>query len=98
MFRNETVVFTGTLASMTRKQAQDLVRSLGGKVQSSLSKKTTLLVIGRSNLDLFEQDPRSLKLKNAEDLQKKGVPLKKLSEEDFITLAINQLQSKLNKP
>lgn len=98
MFRNETVVFTGTLASMTRKQAQDLVRSLGGQVQLSVSKKTTLLVIGRSNVDLFEHDPRSLKLKNAEDLQKKGVPLKKLSEEDFITLAINQLQSKLNKP
>lgn len=97
MIRNETVVFTGTLASMTRKQAQDLVRSLGGQVQFSVSKKTTLLVIGRSNLDLFEQDSRSLKLKNAEELQKKGVPLKKISEENFITLAINQLQSKVNK-
>lgn len=97
MIRYETVVFTGTLASMTRKQAQNLVRSLGGQVQYSVSKKTTLLVIGRSNLDLFEQDPRSLKLKHAEELQKKDVPLKKISEEDFINLAITQLQFKLNK-
>jgi len=97
MIRNETVVFTGTLASMTRKQAQALVRSLGGQIQYSVSKKTTILVIGRSNLNLFEQDPRSLKLKHAEELQKKGVSLKKISEEDFITLAITQLQSKLNK-
>ncbi len=97
MIRNETVVFTGTLASMSRKQAQDLVRSLGGQVQYSVSKKTTLLVIGRSNLDLFKQDPRSLKLKNAEELQEKGVPLKKISEEEFINLVITQLHSKINK-
>lgn len=97
MLRNETVVFTGTLASMTRKQAQALVRSLGGQVQSSVSKKTTILVIGKSNLDLFEQDSRSLKLKHAANLQNKGFLLKKLGEEEFIKLAIAQLQSKLNE-
>lgn len=97
MIRNETVVFTGKLASMNRKQAQDLVRSLGGQVQYSVSKKTTILVIGRSNLDLFEQDPRSLKLKHAEELQDQGVPLIKMGEEEFIRLAIAQLQSKLNE-
>ncbi|WP_208560326.1 BRCT domain-containing protein [Marinilactibacillus kalidii] len=97
MIRNETVVFTGKLASMTRKQAQNLVWSLGGQVQYSVSKKTTLLVIGRRNLDLFEQDPRSLKLKHAEELQDKGECLQKLTEEEFVRLAITQLQSKINK-
>lgn len=82
---------------MTRTQAQALVRSLGGQNQNSVSKKTTVLVIGRSNLDLFEQDPRSLELKHADELHDKGVPLKKISEEEFIKLAITQLQSKINK-
>ncbi|MDN6293858.1 MAG: BRCT domain-containing protein [Lactococcus lactis] len=97
MIRNKTVVFTGTLSSMTRKQAQTLVRSLGGQIQYGVSKKTTILVIGRSNFNLFEQDHRSLKLKYAEELQDKGVPLKKMGEEEFIKLAIAQLQSKLNE-
>ena len=97
MLQNETVVFTGTLASMTRKQAQTLVRSLGGQVQYSVSKKTTILVIGRSTLDLFEQDSRSLKLKHAEELQDKGFSLKKMGEEEFIKPSIAQLQSKLNE-
>ncbi|MDN6317977.1 MAG: BRCT domain-containing protein [Staphylococcus equorum] len=97
MLQNETVVFTGTLASMTRKQAQALVRSLGGQVQYSVSKKTTILVIGRSTLDLFEQDSRSLKLKHAEELQDKGFSLKKMGEEEFIKPSIAQLQSKLNE-
>lgn len=97
MLQNETVVFTGTLASMTRKQAQALVRSLGGQVQYSVSKKTTILVIGRSTLNLFEQDSRSLKLKHAEELQDKGFSLKKMGEEEFIKPSIAQLQSKLNE-
>lgn len=97
MIRNETVVFTGKLASMTRKQAQNLVRSLGGQVQYSVSKKTTLLVIGKSNLDLFEQDQRSLKLKHAEEFQDIGIQLKKITEDEFIRLAITQLQSKINR-
>ena len=97
MLQNETVVFTGTLASMTRKQAQTLVRSLGGQVQYSVSKKTTILVIWRSTLDLFEQDSRSLKLKHAEELQDKGFSLKKMGEEEFIKPSIAQLQSKLNE-
>ncbi|WP_225745009.1 BRCT domain-containing protein [Marinilactibacillus sp. Marseille-P9653] len=97
MIRNETVVFTGKLASMTRKQAQNLVRSLGGQVQYSVSQKTTLLVIGRSNLDLFEPDSRSLKLKHAEELQNRGLELKKIIEDEFIRLAIIQLQSKINR-
>ena len=96
MIRNETVVFTGKLASMTRKQAQVLVQSLGGHVQYSVSKKTTLLVIGISNLDLFEPDPRSLKLKYAEKFQDRGIQLEKITEEEFIRLAINQLHSKIS--
>jgi DNA ligase (NAD+) len=41
-----TVVLTGTLASTTRDEAADAIRALGGKVSSSVSKKTRFVVAG----------------------------------------------------
>jgi DNA ligase (NAD+) len=46
MLTGLTIVVTGKLEGMSRPQAEDLVRELGGKVGSSVSKSTTLLVIG----------------------------------------------------
>jgi DNA ligase (NAD+) len=39
-------VITGTLASMSRDEAQRALEALGGKVTGSVSKKTTYLVTG----------------------------------------------------
>ncbi len=44
----KTVVVTGTLATMGRKEAQELVKSLGGKITSTVSAKTNLLIVGES--------------------------------------------------
>ncbi|MDP6041191.1 MAG: helix-hairpin-helix domain-containing protein, partial [Candidatus Latescibacteria bacterium] len=44
----KTVVVTGTLSRWGRQQAQDLIRALGGKPTSSVSKKTDLLVAGEN--------------------------------------------------
>jgi DNA ligase (NAD+) len=44
----KTVVVTGTLETMGRKEAQDLIKKLGGKAAGSVSKKTDLLVYGDS--------------------------------------------------
>jgi DNA ligase (NAD+) len=41
-----TLVITGTLASMTRDAARDAARAAGATVTDSVSKKTTLLVVG----------------------------------------------------
>ena len=44
----KTVVLTGTLPELTREQAAALVKSAGGKVTSSVSKKTDYVVAGES--------------------------------------------------
>ena len=42
----KTFVITGTLEGMSREEAAELIRSRGGKVAGSVSKKTSYLVVG----------------------------------------------------
>ena len=44
--KGKTVVLTGTLPELTREEAAALVKSAGGKVTSSVSKKTDYVVVG----------------------------------------------------
>ncbi len=68
----KTFVLTGTLPTLTREQATDLIESHGGKVVSSVSKKTSFVLMGDS--------PGS----KAEKAAKLSVPI--LSEADFRAL------------
>ncbi len=65
----KTFLFTGTLESMTRDEAEKLIASLGGRAASSVSKKTDFVVVGT--------DPGS-KATKARDL---GVTI--LNEDEF---------------
>lgn len=67
-----TFVFTGELECCSRKEAQELVESLGGKATNSVSKKTSYLVVGKN--------PGS-KLQKA---QKLGIKI--INEEEFLKL------------
>jgi len=66
-------VLTGTLASMTRDEAKDLILKLGGRVTGAVSKKTDYVVGGA--------DPGS----KAEEARRLGIPI--LSEAEFLKLA-----------
>ena len=45
-FNNKTFVLTGTLESLTRNEAKEIIESLGGKITSSVSKKTDVVIVG----------------------------------------------------
>ncbi len=69
VFEGKTFVLTGTLTTLSRKEAEEIVTSHGGKVSSSVSKKTSYVVAG---------DSPGSKLDAA---RKHGVPI--LSEDEF---------------
>ena len=71
-FQGMTFVLTGTLPSLTRAEASEMIEKQGGKVSSSVSKKTTYVLAG--------EDAGS-KLTKA---QKLGVSV--ISEEDFLKM------------
>ncbi|MCI0545786.1 MAG: NAD-dependent DNA ligase LigA [Candidatus Rokubacteria bacterium] len=68
----KTLVLTGTLASLTRDQAKDLVIRLGGRVTGSVSRKTDYVVVGE------EAGAK------AEDARRLGV--RTLDEREFLAL------------
>lgn len=74
LLSGKSFVITGTLPTMKRDQAKELIQQAGGKVSSSISSKTDYLVIG--------ENPGS-KLENA---QKLGIT--QLSEEQLLELLI----------
>ncbi len=48
-FEGMTFVLTGTLPTMKRKEAQQIIEKFGGKVSGSVSKKTTFVVAGEDS-------------------------------------------------
>lgn len=71
-FAGQTIVVTGTLSRLSRKEANDLIEKLGGKASGSVSKKTSFVVAGEA---------AGSKLKKANEL---GIPV--LTEDEFIKM------------
>lgn len=69
---NQTFVITGTLPTLDRKQAQELIEKHGGKVTGSVSKKTNYVLAGEA---------AGSKLTKANEL---GIPV--LSEEELLRM------------
>ena len=71
-FKGLTFVLTGTLPTLKREQAKEMIESLGGKCSGSVSKKTHYVVAGEA---------AGSKLTKAEELG-----IKVISEEELLTM------------
>ena len=86
VFKDEVVVFTGKLSSMTRDEGIRIVRRLGGINGSSVTKKTTILVSNVKNIYDLKRNEMSTKMRKAMDLKIKGQDIKFIDEEEFIKI------------
>lgn len=71
-FKGQTFVLTGTLQNMTRDEASEIIKQMGGKTSSSVSKNTSFVIAG---------EKAGSKLDKAEKL---GVII--LTEDDFLNM------------
>ncbi|MFM8224421.1 MAG: MerR family transcriptional regulator, partial [Planctomycetaceae bacterium] len=78
------IAFTGTLASMTHRQAQQVVEEHGGQPTEHVGKATTLLVVGEEGWPLEADGRPSVKLVQAQKLRAEGVELRIVSESDWL--------------
>jgi tetratricopeptide (TPR) repeat protein len=96
------VTFTGTLASMTHRQAGELVAAHGGEPVAHVTQQTTLLVIGEEGWPLEADGRISVKLEQAHQLRERGQALRLLSESEWLQAlgleSVSQRQKQLYTP
>ncbi len=78
----ENLVFTGAL-EIQRKDAADLAAKTGCNVESGVTKRTTILVVGDQDVTKLAGKKKSSKHLKAEELIKKGQQIRILRESDF---------------
>lgn len=82
---DEVIAFTGALG-MPRREAADLAASVGCAVVASVTKKTTLLVVGDTDVQKLAGHEKSSKHRKAEELITSGSSLRIIRETDFMEL------------
>ncbi len=82
----ETIAFTGTLASMTHRDAIRLVEQHGGRATHTVSGATTMLVIGEEGWPLEPDGGTSQKLQQTAQLVAEGSDARILAESDWLQL------------
>ena len=71
-FQGKTFVLTGELKTMTREEAKEKIRNLGGDVSESVSKSTDVVVVGRNPGSKYTQA--------------KKLKIKTINEKEFLSL------------
>jgi tetratricopeptide (TPR) repeat protein len=71
---------------MTHQQAHELAQQHGGTATQHVSRQTTMLVVGEEGWPLEPDGHPSVKLQDASRLQQEGLPLRIVSESDWLRL------------
>lgn len=74
---NKNVIFTGNLKQISRKEAAEIIFSMGAEIKTTISKKIQIVIIGTN--------PGPAKLKQIEYVISKGTDITILNEEDFLS-------------
>lgn len=90
IFKDEVVVFTGRLSTMTRGEAMSVIRRLGGITGSSVTKKTTCLITNSKDLDDLMFGEMSTKFRRAVYLKEQGQNIRILNENEFLNIIKNE--------
>ena len=83
-------LFTGKMATMPRKEAEDNVRKLGGSVASGVTNKLHYLVIGDEGSSLYGHGKKGSKQVKGEELNAAGANIKIVSETAFLKMLAGQ--------
>lgn len=82
---SKTIVFTGALASMTRREAFKSVYDVGGKPGDGATKETNVLVVGEQDIrHVADGETMSTKQRKARDLRAMGRDIQLNGEDDFL--------------
>ena len=85
-FYRKTIVFTGTLKSLARKDAMQRVVNVGGSCANNVTQETNYLVVGIYDYSRLRNGNKSSKLTKAEALIAKGFNLEIITEHEFLEL------------
>jgi hypothetical protein len=86
-------LFTGKLATMGRKEAEDKVRHANGSIASSVTAKLHYLVIGDEGSPLYGQGKKGSKQVKAEELNAEGANVRIISETAFLQMLAGEQRS-----
>jgi DNA polymerase-3 subunit epsilon len=78
LFYNKKVVFTGDMQEISRQDAASKIQSLGADINTSISKKTQIVIVGNG--------AGPSKMKKIEELKSSGYNIRLVYEKEFISL------------
>jgi hypothetical protein len=90
---NQRYLFTGKMQSMSRSEAEKLVKAAGGAISSAVNGKLDYLVIGDEGSPFYGAGRKGSKQLKAEGLIAEGAALKIISETAFLQMLTGQTRS-----
>ena len=89
-FYHRTVVFTGALSGIVRKDAMQSVVNVGGYISDNVTKATNYLVVGSFDYIKSVKGNKSSKMKKAEKMKLDGFDIEVISENTFLEMLANK--------